>query len=154
MIAFAVALGLPSLAAAHDYKLGDLGIIHPMAFETPVTAKTGAGYVIIANDGETDDALLEVRAEFPKVMLHKSEEKDGIASMTHVDKIDIPAGEVVELAPGGFHVMFMGLGGDPFEHGETVKATLVFEQAGEVEVEFKVVPRGAEDDHSGHDMMN
>jgi copper(I)-binding protein len=34
--------------------------------------------------------------------------------------------------------MFMGLIGDPFEEGETVPATLVFENAGEVEIEFNV----------------
>jgi copper(I)-binding protein len=37
--------------------------------------------------------------------------------------------------------MFMGLDGDPFEAGESVPATLVFETAGRVEVEFKVEPR-------------
>jgi hypothetical protein len=34
--------------------------------------------------------------------------------------------------------MFMGLQGDPFEEGETVLATLVFENAGEIEIEFNV----------------
>ena len=141
ILTFALALGLPTLAAAHDFTAADLEILHPMAFETPVTAKTGAGYLIVNNTGETDDTLLEVRADFPKVMLHKSEEKDGIVSMMHVEKIDIPAGETVELAPGGYHVMFMGLGGDPLEEGEKIKATLVFEHAGEVEIVFNVEPR-------------
>ncbi|WP_299851753.1 copper chaperone PCu(A)C [uncultured Roseovarius sp.] len=136
-----LALGLPTLATAHDFTAKDLEIQHPMAFETPVTAKSGAGYFIVNNTGKTDDTLLEVRADFPKVMLHKSEEKDGVATMMHVDKIDIPAGETIELAPGGFHVMFMGLDGDPLEEGEKIKATLVFEHAGEVEIEFNVEPR-------------
>ncbi|MDP5359854.1 MAG: copper chaperone PCu(A)C, partial [Paracoccaceae bacterium] len=61
----------------------------------------------------------------------------------------------VQLAPGGLHVMFMGLGGDPFEVGETFPATLVFEKAGEVEVVFYVEERTAEAmDHSGHQMGN
>lgn len=141
ILTLAITLGLPTLAAAHDFKAKDLEILHPMAFETPVTAKTGAGYFTINNTGDTDDTLLEVRADFPMVMLHKSEEKDGVATMKHVDKIDIPAGQAIELAPGGYHVMFMGLGGDPFEEGEKIKATLVFEHAGEVAVEFNVEPR-------------
>lgn len=136
-----IALALPSWALAHDFTVAGLEIQHPVAFETPVTAKTGAGYFTVSNTGDTDDMLLEVRADFPMVMLHKSEEKDGIASMSHVDQIAIPAGETVELAPGGFHVMFMGLNGDPFEAGEKIKATLVFEHAGEVDVEFSVEPR-------------
>lgn len=149
----AIALGLPALAAAHDFKVADLEIHHPMAFETPLAAKSGAGYLMIVNNGDTDDSLLEVRADFPKVMLHLSEEKDGIAKMTHVDKIEVPAGQSVELAPGGLHVMFMGLAGDPLEKGEEIKATLVFEHAGEVEVVFNVEPRSDstdDTDHSGH----
>lgn len=145
-----IALCSSSLAAAHEFTLGDLEILHPMAFETPVTAKSGAGYLTVTNTGESDDSLVEVRADFPKVMLHLSEEKDGVATMTHVDKLDIPAGETVELAPGGYHVMFMGLGGDPLEVGEKIKATLVFEQAGEIDVEFNVEPRDGASDHSGH----
>ncbi len=140
-LTLALALALPTWISAHDFKVANLEIQHPVAFETPVTAKTGAGYLIVSNTGDTDDTLLEVRADFPMVMLHKSEEKDGIASMMHVDQIAIPAGETVELAPGGFHVMFMGLDGDPFEAGEKIKAILVFEHAGEVEVEFSVEPR-------------
>lgn len=146
----AIALGLPGLAMAHDFAVGDLKVMHPMAFETPPTAKSGAGYLMIVNEGDTADALIEVRADFPKVMLHKSEEKDGIATMSHVHKIEIPAGGSVELAPGGFHVMFMGLNGDPLEDGETFDATLVFENAGEVDVVFNVEPRTGGGDHSGH----
>ncbi len=152
-----IALGLPVLASADDFKIADLEIKHPTAFETPVTAKSGAGYMMIVNTGDTDDNLVEVRADFPKVMLHKSEEKDGIATMSHVHKIAIPAGETIELVPGGFHVMFMGLNGDPLEDGETFKATLVFEQAGEIEVEFNVEPRTHSDghgDHSSHGTSN
>ena len=153
----ALALGLPTLAAAHDFKVADLEIHHPMAFETPRAAKSGAGYLMIVNNGTTDDSLLAVQADFPKVQLHLSEEKDGIAKMIHVDKIDIPAGQSVELMPGGLHVMFMGLNGDPLEEGEEIKATLVFEHAGEVDVVFNVEPRseGAQGaDHSGHSDSN
>lgn len=153
----ALALGLPTLATAHDFKLADLEIQHPVAFETPVAAKSGAGYLTVVNHGETDDNLLEIRADFPRVMLHLSEEKDGIAKMTHVDRITIPAGQSVELAPGGYHVMFMGLGGDPFESGEKIKATLVFEKAGELDVVFTVEPRSdaaTQAGHSGHSDSN
>ncbi|QBF33649.1 copper chaperone PCu(A)C [Thalassococcus sp. S3] len=141
--------------SAHEYRLGDLVIDHPMAFETANTAMSGGGYLTIVNEGETPDRLVAVRADFPKVMLHGTEEKDGVARMFHVDGIDIPAGESVALEPGGLHVMFMGLRDDPFEVGETFSATLVFEQAGEVDVVFNVEARdgshGAGMDHSGHD---
>jgi len=141
---------IPAFAAAHDYKIGDLHIIHPMAFQTAETAKAGGGYLTISNDGDTDDALIGVTGDFPKVMLHKSEEVDGIATMTHVDRIEIPAGEIVELAPGGYHVMFMGLS-DPLETGESFPVTLTFDKAGDIEVIFQIEDRTGQIGHSGHE---
>lgn len=156
LLILTTAIGLGMFAhevQAHDYTAGDLTIVHPVAYETPAGTKSGAGYMVIANEGDTDDTLVEVRADFPRVMIHNTEETDGIARMVHIDALDIPAGETVELAPGGYHVMFMGLGDDPLENGEEIPATLVFEQAGEVEVVFIVVERpegGATHDHNAH----
>ncbi len=140
------------IATAHDYTVGDLEIMHPMAFETPKMAKAGAGFLTITNNGDTDDVLLEVRADFPKVEVHTTEETDGVAKMMHVENLPIPVGETVKLAPGGYHVMFMGLEA-PFEDGQEIPATLVFEKAGEIEVTFNVEvrPEGGESmDHSNH----
>ncbi|MEL6118985.1 MAG: copper chaperone PCu(A)C [Pseudomonadota bacterium] len=143
------ALAFSTAASAHEYSAGDLSIDHPMSFET--TAKAGVGYMTITNQGSTADALVGVTADFPRVMIHQTVEEDGIAKMKHVDRIEIPAGETVKLLPGGFHVMFMGLE-EPLKDGETIPATLIFEQAGEVEVVFNVEARTSETkDHSGHD---
>ena len=143
------ALAFSTAASAHEYSAGDLSIDHPMSFET--TAKAGVGYTTITNQGSTADALVGVTADFPRVMIHQTVEEDGIAKMKHVDRIEIPAGETVKLLPGGFHVMFMGLE-EPLKDGETIPATLIFEQAGEVEVVFNVEARTSETkDHSGHD---
>lgn len=129
---------IPTFGMAHDYKIGDLMIEHPVARETAATAMTGAGYLTVINTGETDDVLVEVRADFPRVMMHDTETIDDISKMFHLETLAIPAGATVTFAPGGKHIMFMGLKGDPFEEGETVPATLVFENAGEIEIEFNV----------------
>ena len=134
---FALAL-IPTFGVAQDYRIGDLMIAHPVARETAATAIAGAGYMTVTNTGETDDVLLEVRADFPRVMMHDTETIDDIATMIHLETLAIPAGETVTFAPGGKHVMFMGLKGDPFEEGETVPATLVFENAGKIAIEFNV----------------
>ncbi|MEM8571958.1 MAG: copper chaperone PCu(A)C [Pseudomonadota bacterium] len=149
----ALCLGaLTSGAQAHDYKVGSIIIDHPMAFETAATARAAGGFLTLTNTGDTDDRLIAVRADFPRMELHTTIEEDSIMRMMQVEAIEIPAGETVALEPGGFHVMFMGLDGDPFEVGEKVPATLVFEQAGEIAVEFAVESRGgaAAMDHSGH----
>ncbi|TIX54312.1 MAG: copper chaperone PCu(A)C, partial [Mesorhizobium sp.] len=43
----------------------------------------------------------------------------------------------VALAPGGYHLMFVGLKQQP-KQGETFPATLIFEKAGTVTVDFAV----------------
>lgn len=147
-----------STATAHEFKIGDIVVDHPMAFETASSAMSGGGYLSITNNGAQMERLMAVEADFPRVMLHTTEMKDDVARMMHVDTVEIPAGETVMLAPGGLHVMFMGLNGDPFEVGETIPATLVFEQAGALEVVFNVEERSTDGamqmDHSNHDMSN
>lgn len=149
LLAISVML-LPGLASAHEYRLGDLLIDHPVAFETPPTAMSGAGYMTITNNGDTDDRLLSVAADFPRVMIHETVTENDVAKMIHLEAVDLPAGETVSFAPGGKHVMFMGLKGDPLEVGETITATLTFEQAGEIELVFNVEARDGSEDHSNH----
>ncbi len=139
-------------AGAHDYKAGDLTIEHPYALATAPAARTGAGYLSVVNRGAEPDRLLAVRADFPMVQLHVTETSmDGVARMTEQqDGLEVPAGGKLTLAPQGPHVMFMGLTG-PLVDGEKIAATLVFEKAGAVEVEFNVQPRGeGADAHEGH----
>ncbi len=57
--------------------------------------------------------------------------------MQEVDKIDIPAGGTVELAPGGYHVMLLNLGSD-LKVGDSIGVTLTFKNAGEVKVTAEV----------------
>lgn len=147
----ALALALPLPALAHDYSVGPLSIAHPMAPVTPPMARSAAGYLSITNEGEEADALVAIESDLPSTSIHRSEIVDGVATMSAVDRLEIPAGETVTLEPGGLHVMFMGLEA-PFAAEERIPATLVFERAGPVEVVFHVEPRsdGADDDH-GHD---
>ena len=106
----------------------------------------------ISNTGTTDDRLIGIEVpSVAKAELHTTEHSaDGVARMMHVDAIDIPAGETVLLERGGMHVMFMGLSA-PMVEGQLVPATLIFEQAGRVEVEFSVDPSdGADHSTMGH----
>lgn len=139
-MALALAVSGSSLTA-HEFKIADLVVDHPVALATAKTAQTGAGYFVITNTGDTADRLIGVEAEFPRVMVHDTKVENDIATMFHVDAIEIPAGETVTFMPGGKHVMFMGLGGDPFEEGETFEGTLVFENAGRLDITFNVETR-------------
>ncbi|WP_106744338.1 copper chaperone PCu(A)C [Yoonia maritima] len=135
------------LVAPAAWAESNITVMHPTAFETAPTAMAGGGFMHISNDGDTDDTLLSVEADFPRVELHTTEFTDGVAKMMHVEGVPVPAGGMVALEPGGYHVMFMGLQGDPFEVGETIPATLIFEHAGEVDITFEVVERTMEHNH-------
>ena len=56
--------------------------------------------------------------------------------------IPVPAGETVELKPGGLHIMFMGLK-EGFKEGTHVPVKLTFEKAGEVDIMLDVQKMGA-----------
>ncbi len=149
-LAFVVLAAPLSAEMAHT---GDIMVTGAYAYETPKSAPSGAGYLTVKNMGDTDDVLLAVRADPMQVMMHETVEENGIARMIHKMSVPIAAGDPVSFEPGGLHIMLMGLNGDPFEDGETVPATLVFENAGEVAVDFAVINRRADPpmDHStGH----
>ncbi|MEL6571165.1 MAG: copper chaperone PCu(A)C [Pseudomonadota bacterium] len=156
--AFALALfAIPAASYADDYKLGDLVIERIVARETPKSAMTGAGYLKIMNMGVTADRLMAVEAAYPRVEIHDVKVENDIASMFRIEGVEIGPSESITLQPGQKHVMFMGLDGDPFEAGEEIPATLVFETAGSIEVVFEVKSAddlvealGIEGGHAGH----
>lgn len=129
----------PLTSSAHEFMVGDLVVDHPVARATTATAMTSAGYFTITNNGSDDETLLSVEADFPRVMMHDTTVDDGVATMAHIASgVVIPAGESVTFEPGGKHVMFMGLNGDPFDMGEEIPATLTFEKAGPLDIYFEV----------------
>ncbi len=147
------ALLISTAAHAHGTTHGTIEIIHPNIPQPAAGAKAAGGYMGITNSGTEDDKLIGVETDAAaEAQLHISQvSADGVATMTHLESIDIPAGDTVVLERGGLHVMLMGLTGTLTE-GDMVKATLVFEHAGKVEMEFMVDPPGGEDhskmDHS------
>lgn len=109
---------------------------------SPMSAENGAFYMQLVNESDEDDALLSATAELcGTVELHESfMAEDGTMAMQPVEggKISIPAGETVELKVGGLHVMCIGITGDGFAVGDTVPVTLVFEKAGEVQIDVEI----------------
>ncbi|MFA6157815.1 copper chaperone PCu(A)C [Mesorhizobium sp.] len=137
---------------AHEFKVGDLEIGHPWSRATPAGAKVAGGYFTITNKGGTADRLLSISSDISeKAELHEMAVKDGVMTMRPVaGGLEIPAGGKVALAPGGYHLMFVGLKRQP-KQGEKFSATLTFEKAGAVSVDFAVEAMGemgGMDDHA------
>ncbi|TIP85672.1 MAG: copper chaperone PCu(A)C [Mesorhizobium sp.] len=128
---------------AHEFKVGDLKIVHPWSRATPPGAKVAGGYFTVTNTGSSPDRLLSISSEISaRTELHEMGVKDGVMTMRPVSGgLEIPAGGKVALAPGGYHLMFVGLKRQP-KQGETFPATLTFEKAGTVTIEFAVEGMG------------
>lgn len=133
------------VACAQDITIGDLTITDPRTFETPPGARAAAAYFAVTNTGDSADALIGVEADFPRVELHESIEDGGVMKMRPVDRLDLAPGATVTLAPGGLHVMIMGLKA-PFGAGDEVPLTLVFENAGPRSITLPVREIGAKAD--------
>jgi copper(I)-binding protein len=128
----AVFMGLMMLspAMASDLMFGSL------QFRATVgSMPSSAAYLSITNHGAMDDRLLAVESSLArKTELHTMEVTNGVMKMRQIDGgIAIPAGKTIELAPGGFHVMLIGLKA-PLNGGQNYQITLVFEKAGKVEL--------------------
>lgn len=139
-------------AFAHGFKIGDLEIEHPWSRATPAGAQVAGGYLTITNTGSSPDRLLSISSDISaEAELHEMGVKDGVMTMRPVSGgLEIPAGGKLALAPGGYHLMFIGLKQQP-KQGETFSATLTFEKAGTVTVEFAVEgmgEMGGMDDHA------
>ncbi|SDD09104.1 copper chaperone PCu(A)C [Ruegeria marina] len=147
LLAAAASLSLATAALA-----GDIIIDDAYARSAGAHAKAGAAFMVIHNSGDTDDRLMDVRSDVSaRVELHTHKINDqGVAQMMHVPEgFVIPAGGMHALARGGDHVMFMGIKA-PFEQGAMVPLTLLFEKAGEIEIE---VPVDLERQDGGHGHM-
>jgi copper(I)-binding protein len=150
--AFAAALALLAIPLhAHEHKAGDLEIGHPWTRATPAGAKVAGGYLKVTNHGKTADRLIGFTAEGAgAVELHEMAMADNVMTMREVKGgLEIKPGETVELAPGGYHIMMMGLTA-PFKQGQVIKGTLKFEHAGTVPIEYMVEAMGAKETAGGH----
>jgi len=149
-ILFAFILSLTAGAAAAQefnagpFKVGPLEIDHPWSRATPKGAKVGVGYLTIKNTGTTPDRLVSgTTPAAGKLEIHEMSMDKGVMKMRPVPEgVEIKPGETVELKPSSFHLMMMDLK-QPIVRGKPLKASLKFEKAGPVEVEFEVVAPGA-----------
>ncbi len=106
-------------------------------------AKVAAGYMTIRNQAAAPDRLVGVTSPAAaRVETHVHMRDGDVVRMREVKGYDVPAKGQLELKPGGAHLMFVNIV-RPLKEGDKVAATLRFEKAGEVKVEFQVGRLGA-----------
>lgn len=132
---------LTAPALAHDYVQGDIAIGHPWT-RVANAGGTGAGFMTLRTTGAADRLISASSPAARTVELHVMIRDGDIMRMRPVADIPMPTGQTVTLAPGGLHIMLIGLT-RPIELGGRVPLTLRFEGAGEVTVELAVQRAGA-----------
>ena len=139
-----LALGVSLAPAfAQDLKIGDLTIENAFARATPKGSEVGVGYMTIRNDGAAADRLASASSDFAKVQIHEMKMANGVMQMRELPNgLEIPAHGEVKLAPGGNHLMFVGLKA-PLVKGQTQHVTLTFDHAGTASVDLPVQGPGA-----------
>lgn len=119
---------------------GSVEITSP-ALRAPLGNNTNtAAYFTVINKGAEEDRLVSAACECAETTeIHTMRHENGVMKMEALpDGLPIKAGETVTLAPGGHHIMMLGLTKRP-ENGTVQPVTLTFEKAGSVVVNFPVV---------------
>lgn len=137
VLALTSLLALP--AVAHEYTVGTLKIGHPYSRAMPPAAPTTGAFFSISNSGKAADKLLAASSPLAStVELHSHLNDNGVMRMRQVEGgISVAPGETLKLAPGGLHVMLLGVKQQPHT-GDKFPLTLKFEKAGDINVEVKV----------------
>jgi copper(I)-binding protein len=148
-----------SLATAAGCSGGDGGakitVTDAWVRSSSMMAAAGGAYMVISNAGGEADALVgasstaaatvEIHETYMMPMPTPSGgmghgspmPTGGMMGMRPIPRLEIPAGGTVELKPGSYHVMLIGLTAD-LVPGTEIEITLRFEKAGEVRVTAQV----------------
>lgn len=127
------------LAADHVQSAGDLRIEHAWARATLGSARTGAVYLRIVNEGTTDDKLLAAHTSVAgRSELHDIIRDGTVLRMRQlVDGLTIRPREAADLAPGGRHVMLIDLR-EALVEGQRFAMRLTFERRGDIDIDVVV----------------
>jgi periplasmic copper chaperone A len=103
-----------------------------------LTPENSAVYVTVRNRGSEPDALVSAMTDVATtVELHETVTKDGTMVMQPRPQFDIPAGGTLEMKPGSYHIMLLGIK-QALNPGDAVPVTLTFQKAGQMAVQALV----------------
>ncbi len=132
------------LAQAHEHKKGPLTVVEPWSRATAPSQKAGGVFLRIVNASDQPDRLVGVESGLSEISSLHTMIRDGdVMKMRPVEGgIEVPANGHVDLAPGGVHIMLIGLH-ERLIKDSTIALTLVFKRAGRIEIDAIVGAAGA-----------
>ncbi|WP_322815633.1 copper chaperone PCu(A)C [Chloroflexus sp.] len=146
-----VRAAMMNVAGNQSGAMGDMGNMDNMA--TPMAGMEGDGghshgneygntavsaaYMVLVNNGAAD-AIVKAESDVAKtVELHNVIMENNVMQMRQVEAIEVPANGQVELKPGGFHVMLIGLNRD-LKEGDEVMIKLTTRSGQTIDVKAPV----------------
>ena len=149
---FKALLATVSVLVAGFAQAGELKVVHPWVALSPPGAHATAAFMELHNPGGEAVDLVAADADgFQAVELHRSVNENGMHRMIEQDRITVPAGGAVRLAPGGYHVMLIGIERELTE-GDAVTLELTLSDGSRLAVEAPVKRR--EQGMGGHGAMH
>lgn len=139
LFAAAIVVALAACGAPAPQTASNISVKDAWARPTPDTAeKLSAAYMIIENTGGADKLLAASGDVAGMIQIHQTKDSGGMMMMEEMkDGVDVPANSALELKPGGYHVMLMGVRQD-LKPGDTFKLTLKFNSGKEIPVDVTV----------------
>ncbi|NEX16398.1 MAG: hypothetical protein C1943_07165 [Halochromatium sp.] len=132
-LGLALGLVLPTIAVAEGISIEDAYVR-----AVPPGQTNSAAFMTLTNQGNQDRALLAAESDAAEVVeLHTHRMEDGMMRMRQVEQIDLPVGEVVTLAPGGLHLMLIGLT-KTLAPGDQIDLTLGFDNGSQQSLSLPV----------------
>ena len=127
-----------AVTRAESFEAGSIRIIDPFSRALPASSHNGAVYLTLMNHGNHSDKLIGVStsmAEHAEIHTHRME--DGMMKMSKLEQIELLPHEEVVFAPGGNHIMLIGLS-QPLKQGDYFPLMLNFKKVGYVSVDVEV----------------
>lgn len=111
---------------------------------------TGAGFMTLVNPDAKADALVAVQTPWAReTQIHQTSMSGGMASMKRLDRAPLAPGAKMVFAPGGHHLMFMGLT-RALKTGDAMPVTLIFASGARVKATFVVGMGPPAESHHSH----
>lgn len=116
----------------------EVSVVDPYVRAVPPGQPNSAAFMQLHNKSTTPHAIVKAQSPVAKIVeLHTHIMEDGMMKMRQVERIEVPAQGSTTLAPGGLHVMLLGLSAELMPD-QRVPVTLIFEDGSKITIQAPV----------------
>lgn len=137
-------LKLPRLLGVLLFLMSS-GVLNALEFSDgfvrglPPTQKNTAAFFTVHNSAASDWTIASVTSNAAeRIEIHRHEHSNGMMAMRKLESITVEASSSLEFAPGGLHLMLMGLS-SPLREGDRVRLNFTNAEGDTVVADFPVI---------------